>query len=225
MKQEGKLRHPAVYSDPMLPIFADLLQGVPSVLDPFAGTGKLARIKLHGFSGRVICNEIEPEWAHQSEEDVDQWIIGDAQSLPLQDSSVGAICTSPTYGNRMADSHNARDASRRITYTHCLGRTLNPHNSGQMQWGDKYRDLHQVVYSECYRVVMDGGFMIVNISNHIRKGVEVDVTKWHIESAISKGFILAEHLTIPTRRMRFGANGTKRAAVESILVFHRGKEK
>lgn len=34
------VRHPAKYSDALIPCFARLLEGTESVLDPMAGTGK-----------------------------------------------------------------------------------------------------------------------------------------------------------------------------------------
>ena len=54
----------------------------------------------------------------------------------FSDATFDMVVTSPTYGNRMADHHNAKDGRRRITYTHNLGRTLTPGNSGAMQWGE-----------------------------------------------------------------------------------------
>ena len=182
------MNHPAKYTDRFIPIFADLLQNSKSVLDPFAGTGKLAEIKRHGFKGKVICNELEPEWTKDCKYDVDLFHIGDAQDLSWI-NSVEAVCTSPTYGNRMADSHNAKDGSRRITYTHYLGRKLNENNTGQMQWGEKYKKIHENVYEECFRVLVSNGLMIVNVSNHIRNHQEIDVVKFHKETLVKIGFI------------------------------------
>jgi len=218
------MKHPAIYTDAFLPIFANLLVGSKKVLDPFAGTGKLAKIKDFGFDGIVVCNELESEWANSSLYPVDEWHIGDASFLSWA-TGVDAICTSPTYGNRMADSHNARDNSRRITYTHYIGRKLTKGNSGAMQWGENYKNLHQDVWAQCWNILPIGGKMIVNISNHIRNGDEVDVVGWH-EKCISKiGFNLVDHIKIETPRMRFGANAQKRIQHESILVFAKPKEK
>jgi tRNA G10 N-methylase Trm11 len=216
------IKHPATYSTKFIPIFAELLINKRTVLDPFGGIGKLAEIKKHGYTGKIICNEIESEWVAHSTHQVDQWNIGDAQDLSwLEDSSIEAICTSPTYGNRMADSFVAKDTSKRITYTHYLGRKLSKSNTGAMQWGDKYRAVHQQVYSECYRVLKNDGLMIVNISNHIRKGIEIDVVQWHESCLKNHGLTLIEHRKISTPRMGFGSNGNIRVKTESILIFEK----
>lgn len=212
------IKHPATYTDSFLPIFSNLLSGKKVVLDPFAGTGKLAIIKDYGFEGQVWCNELEQEWATSSSYNVDKWNIGDARDLSWA-VGVDAICTSPTYGNRMADSHNARDKSRRITYTHYLGRKLSDGNSGGMQWGDQYKHLHEQVWNECWKILPSDGLMIVNVSNHIRSGNEVDVVGWHVDCLKSIGFMPVEHIRVHTPRMRFGANSDKRIMDESILVF------
>jgi hypothetical protein len=218
-------KHPATYSAKFIPIFAELLKDKIAVLDPFGGIGKLAEIKKHGYTGKIICNEIESEWPTQSTHQVDQWNIGDAQNLSwLDNESIPAICTSPTYGNRMADSFVATDASKRITYTHYLGRKLSESNTGAMQWGDRYRQVHERVYQECYRVLENNGLMIVNISNHIRKGVEVNVVEWHEQCLIDTGFTMIEHRKIPTPRMRFGSNSKQRVDSESIIIFEKRKQ-
>lgn len=219
-KSDFKIKHPATYTDSFLPIFADLLKNCKIVLDPFAGTGKLAKIKDFGFTGQVICNELEQEWSNISKYDVDQWNIGDARDLSWV-KNVEAICTSPTYGNRMADSHNAKDESRRITYTHYIGRKLSAGNSGAMNWGTEYRHLHETVWRECYRILPLRGKMIVNVSNHIRGGKIIDVVGWHEQTLIDIGFTFIDHKKVETRRMRFGANSEKRIEHESILIFER----
>ena len=131
---------PAKYTDSFMPIFAKLLKDSPNVLDPMAGTGKLALIKNMGYVGKVICNEIEKEWVCDCYP-VDEWHFGDAACMNwLDDNSISAVCTSPTYGNRMADHFNAKDTSRRMTYKHRLGRDLDERNTGRMQWGGEIQE-------------------------------------------------------------------------------------
>ena len=193
-----------------------------NVLDPFGGTGKLALIKDFGFKGLVVCNEIEAEWAQSSPHPVDEWHIGDAQDMSwAKDSSFDAICTSPTYGNRMADHFNSKDGSRRITYRHYLGRPLKDNNSGKMQWGAKYKLLHTKVYEECFRVLVDRGIFILNISNHIRKGVEIDVSAWHCEELQKIGFTRLDTTTQKTPKMGFGDNARARTFGEYIITFEK----
>ena len=215
----NKLKHPAKYADSFLPAFAGMLKGCEKVYDPFGGTGKLARIKDHGFSGKVYCCEIEPEWT-SIEPDVDTWFIDDcAKTDYIQDNYFDAICTSPTYGNRMADHFNSKDKSHRITYKHYLGRDLNAENTGRMQWGNKYQAKHLECYAELRRVLKETGVFILNMSDHIRQGELVKVVDWHKSVLMEMGFIVIEDLKVPTPRMGFGKNGKSRVDHERIVTF------
>ena len=213
------VKHPAVYSNDFIEIFSNLLKDRKNVLDPFAGTGKISLIKNHGYNGKIICNEMEPEFSKISEYLVDEWLYEDAEYLKLND--IEAICTSPTYGNRMADHHNAKDKSKRITYTHYLGKQLKEGNTGRMQFGDLYREKHKRIYQNLYSLLNNNGLFILNISNHIRKGEEVDVVLFHKEALESVGFTLNHEIKIETKRMKFGKNSEKRVKYEYILVFEK----
>lgn len=213
------IKHPAVYSNDFIEIFASFLINKKTVLDPFGGTGKIALIKNFGFNGKVICNEMEPEFTSNGLYPVDEWYYEDAEYLNIL--NIDAICTSPTYGNRMADHHNAKDNSKRITYTHYLGKQLKDGNTGKMQYGDTYKEKHKRIYLNLYNILNANGIFILNVSNHIRKGVEIDVISFHKDTLINTGFSFIKEIKIETKRMRYGNNSEKRVKHESILVFEK----
>jgi len=215
-------KHPAKYSNQLLPILAELVQGCGHIHDPFAGTGRIFELALHGFGGRITASEIEPEWA-ACHADIE---IADVLCLPYPSGWCDGIVTSPAYGNRMADSFipgegwgNAR--SKRNTYTHALGRKLHLHNSGQLQWGDKYRDFHERAWAECGRVLVPGGRLVLNVSDHIRGGEVQAVTDWHVGCLERLGFVVEEWRNVATRRQRWGQNGDVRVAHESVIRLER----
>ena len=151
------------------------------VLDPFAGVGTIHSLRAIDKRIITIGVEIEPEWADQAPlcpdcggqgwwaeqhgpGDFEQvqcpcegrslTIVGNALALPMEwTNCFDMVITSPTYGNRMADHHNARDGSKRLTYTHQLGRPLSETNSGRMHWGQDYKDFHVRAWSEVDRVL------------------------------------------------------------------------
>lgn len=213
-------KHPAVYSDRLLHLFAEALRGVPVVLDPMGGTGKLALVKHHGYSGRVVVNELEAEFANGYA--VDEWHIADAADMRwAPDASFPAICTSPAYGNRCADHHNARDRSRRITYKECLGRDPSAESTAVMQWGEAYRLKHRQIYAECLRVLAPGGLLVLNMKDHIRRKRRQYVSKWHLDTLRGMGLHLAKCSAVRLRGMGFGANRHARCPVEYVFVFEK----
>lgn len=216
-------KHPAKYTNSFIPMFASILSepGYQKILDPFAGVGKIGSIRQHGFSGQIYANEIEPEWILPNEYGCDVITTEDAECLTYPDGFFDAVCTSPTYGNRMADHHNAKDGSNRITYTHCLGRTLHEANTGKMQWGEVYRRKHEAIYKNLVRMIRPGGVFILNISNHIRKGQEVDVCSFHVKTLEDLGMVLSSDTSVETPRMRQGRNGAKRVRDEHIYVLRK----
>jgi len=216
-------QHPAKYTDVLLPIFARILQehGAQSVLDPMAGVGKIGLLRDYGFSGRIVANEIEPEWAAQAPAHVEMH-IGDAAAMTwARDGEFDAIVTSPTYANRMADHHNARDGSRRYTYRHMLGRPLHPANTGKLQWGEAYREAHRRIWKECIRVLKPGGIMVVNVKNHIRRGEIVRVSEWHADELRRQGLEEVERVQVACPGMRNGANARLRVDHEDVWVFQK----
>lgn len=221
MISKSHVRHPAAFSDVLLPVIDGFVypgQQKPYklILDPFAGIGKLRKIVPD-----MIANEIEPEWALMSGV---PGIVGDATELAFDDEVFDAVVTSPTYGNRMADSfvdHQPAKKYRRNTYTHAIGRKLHRNNSGKMQWGPKYRETHVLAWSECFRVLRYGGILVLNVSDHIRSGKRIPVSHWHKKILVNTGFDYIESKQVKTPRNGFGQNGKLRVGFEWVMLFRK----
>ena len=136
------------------------------------------------------------------------------------------------YGNRMADHHRAKDVypsghpkegqlTRRLTYTHMLGRDLSPNSGAALQWGGDYRDLYQKVLDEMVRVTAAGGLVVVNVSNHIRKHVEEPVVEWWLARMMFAGLALEAMIPVETQRMGFWKDHEARVDCEYVFVTRR----
>ena len=195
-----------------------MLHGCKYILDPFAGTGKIFKLKRWYPDAKIFGIEIQPEWAKIKK----GIVIGNALYLPFPDQTFDAICTSPTYGNRMAD-HDEGTVNLgwefRKTYASALQKQLHPDNSGAMQWGQGYRDFHAKAWIESLRVLNQGGKFVLNIKNHIRAGQEQKVTEWHIQTLLSMGLTFIDHTKIKTPSMKHGKNSELRVPYESVITF------
>jgi len=194
--------HPAKYNFKFIPSFVEFLSGCKTILDPFGGTGRVKLLEQYGFSTTDV--EIEPEWA--------TCICGDSQKLPFKDNSFDGICTSPTYGNRMADSFVDKKPERhykRNTYHHTLGRKPSFHNTGLYHFGKRYLNLHEMIYKECKRVLKPNGVFVLNTKNFIHSGVETDVTNAHLCILSGMGFVVKELRSVPTNGLKYGDNRTR----------------
>jgi tRNA G10 N-methylase Trm11 len=257
--------NPATFSPRILTVIAAELReflpnetGTAKILDPFAGPGGVHALRAHRHETWGI--EIEREWAAAN-----RWTFqGDATQLASLSTvrrrmPFDAIVTSPTYGNRMADHHEAADRcrecctvwiedpntgngdwvtapdydgcsscggtglTRRHTYRHQLGRPLHPRNTGGMQWGDEYRDLHRLAWVQCFDVLADGGLFILNVKDHVRGGEFQGVPGWHLRTLQSLGFIVENATAVATGGMRHGANSTLRADAELVITLRKGE--
>ena len=207
--------HPAKYTDALLVTMAHMLKGCRRILDPFGGTGKVFLLNQWLPDADIDAVEIEARVAAINP----RTTHGNAKYLPWPDNTFDAICTSPTYANRMADHHNAKDGSKRRTYRHMFGEELHPDNSGAMQWGDDYRALHVAAWTEARRVLQPRGRFVLNIKDHIRGGKTIPVTQWHIDTLTALGFTMQRHERINTPSMRYGKNSELRVEYESVILF------
>lgn len=232
MTETKQMIHPAPYSAPILERFVAILQDrlavqpdLPiKVLDPFAGTGRIHQ--LGGNLVETVGVEIQPQWAALHP----QTRVGDATALPTPwTGHFDVVITSPTYGNRFADKHKAKDGSVRRSYTHDLRRMtgdeeleLEPTNTGQFQFHTKqYQELHRKAYHEVWRVLRAGGWFVLNVSDSIKNREVVPVAQWHHDLATDIGFDTIEIIPIETRRMKFGQNAAARPAYEMIYVMEK----
>lgn len=218
-RRKQSAEHPAKFSVVIMDAIVESLAAasVTRILDPFAGTGLVHAIadRLHVDSVGV---EIEPEWAAMHPRTVC------ADSRTLTHDLVGqfdAVITSPTYGNRMADHHDARDLSDRGTYKHRLGRELTDGNSGAMYWGDEYRNLHTDVYRRCVELLAPLGTFVVNVKDHVKDGRRVPVSAWHLSTLLGLGLTFVDDASVPSKGLggSVGDNSLDRLGVEHIYVF------
>lgn len=210
------MKHPAKFSDSILAAIEPLLPERGVILDPFAGTGRVHELATDRRSTFGV--ELEPEWAEMH----DRTFVGNALDMMWGDEAFDAIVTSPTYGNRMADHHDAKDGSQRMTYRHVLGRPLSSYNSGALQWGNAYKDFHYDAWGEAIRVLKPGGLFILNCKDHVRQGVVQRVTLWHWQLfRYSADFETVAVRKVRTPGMGFGANGSARVGHEWVIALRK----
>jgi hypothetical protein len=230
--RKQRVRHPAKFSDTIL---AQLNTIVPAgiYLDPFAGTGRVHELQrlVEAPDGTVALREtvgieIQPQWAALHP----QTQVGNALHLPDEwTGRFDGIITSPTYGNRFADHHNAADPSTRRSYTHDL-RTmtgdatlrLEADNSGTVHFRQpRYAQFHRRAWTECHRVTRSDATMYLNISNFIEKGKEQSVIGVHVKLLVQTGWTIEAIHDIDTPRLRYGQNHEARVDGEVIIVARR----
>lgn len=253
---EYQLDHPAKWSEAVLQVLRDVVDREAltqdrrlRVLDPFAGVGRLRLAQALGADAVYAVEgvELQPEWGDEGT------LPGDATSLPADWSGrYDAVVTSPCYGNRMADHHDASDPCQRCggtgyystqrppdfaqvvcrqckgaglswrnTYAHALrrqGADVIPGSAATLQWGTRYREVHTDALSEMLRVTVEGGLVVVNMSNHIRDGVEQPVVEWWVNQLLHRRCLLIEVRRVRTPRQRNGANGELRVDGEVVIV-------
>lgn len=211
--------HPAKFTDSILVTMRAMIRREaitlgfkPRLLDPFAGTGKIHELGDVAYTTGV---ELEPEWAacHPRTR------VDDATRLPRWWARrFHIVATSPCYGNRLADHHNAADASERHGYKFSLGRAPSPGSGAVLQWGPEYRAMHMLAWTEVARVIVPGGLFLLNVSDHQRDKVLQPVAAWHVDWLVSHGWRIALEVPVPTPRHRHGENHEARAPFELVVA-------
>jgi hypothetical protein len=190
------------------------------VLDPFAGTGE----RLKSTRGiQFYGAELQYHWAKQRDRDNISMVVANTlRGLPFAYDSFDGIFTSPDYGNRYADHHNAQDPSLRRSYFHDhlagTGEPLHPDNGGLLHWGPAYRQHKRKSYIILLKYLKLDGLVLVNVSDIVRNKRVVPCVAWHDLQLRALGVKMERRIEVETPRMRMGANSKARVSHEVILV-------
>lgn len=220
--------HPAKFTPVILSALQEIVnEWAPSdvtaprwtVLDPFAGTGR-----IHELVGcRTFGIEMEQPWADMHPRTKQ----GDATALPYKDKSFDAWISSIVYGNRMSDHWKAKDPSKRHSYTFTMRRGLDdpdyelqPNNAGLMFfWNEDWKELHRKAFAEAIRVTRS--LIVVNCKNFYRtvKGVEIleQPVEWVEAELIRQGCEIVERRHVPVRGLTHGST-RNRVDHEAIVI-------
>jgi DNA modification methylase len=227
-----EVRHPAPFSNSIIDKLCELVpDGV--YLDPFCGIGRV--FQLTRDDRRFVGLELEREWAEQAMVRAESFGMSHTDvyctdALKYMGRYAGAksvkrfdgIVTSPVYGNRMSDHHNAQDMSTRRSYTHYLGHELTEGNSGAMYfWQEEYKEFHRRAWKLCAKVTKKGGMMYLNVSDFIRDKEIVKTVKWHAKALGKTGWKVEDIVDVGTPRFRDGANAELRVDAEAIIIARR----
>lgn len=109
--------HPATFSKAIMRVLheltiseADRVGHELAVLDPFAGVGTIHELPAGDERISTFGIEIQPEWAAAHPQTTCANMLDFARSWESEPFDM--IVTSPCYGNRMSDHHNAQDKCR-----------------------------------------------------------------------------------------------------------------
>lgn len=209
--------HPATYPVGVLQMFRELLGPVLTVLDPFAGIGKIHNLQP---TYRTVGVELEAEWARAHPDT----IVGDSRELVgmFGLGRFDAIATSPAYGNRLADHYDAYDPESRRTYSIDLGRRLSDGNGAGLHYATdgRYEDLHRAVWEQCRDVLVPDGVLLLNVKDFVRNRRVMDVSGWHVRTLVDLGFTVTDVRTVSTGGLPMASLALD-ALPELVVAFRR----
>lgn len=240
-------KHPAAYSKTIVEVLDGLVRaeqrrlGRPiTVFDPMAGVGRIHRLAREGKI-ETFGMELEPSWAACHERTAcgdsiawmghelmaDQnWHYKSHPQVTGIAPPFDVIASSPPYGNRFSDSHDAQDGSRRRSYAHDLaaeGYEIHPDNAGTLPWGPRYWTVLSRLYRALPNVLADGGLVLWNVSDFVKDKALVPAVMWHRGALNGVGFYEDQRpRLVETERMSYGENREARAPSEVVLRLRYG---
>lgn len=252
MRAAGRtVHHPARYSPEVTTLFRFLVGANARVHDPFAGTGEKLLETALTRSWHLTGTEIEPEFI------VEPWVVqGDATdpaTYPrriecgecgyIDERFMGCtnhhprgyvIMTSPVYPNGMADSWNAKDASKRRTYRTGLAQTTGVdrqlHENNMGRWGYRhgvFSTERRVYWSIAERAAAcwnDAEAVLLNVSDFMAGERRIPIVHPWRELLHRNGWQTIDVHRVPTKRYGMGANRDVRVDTEIVLhAYGRGE--
>jgi hypothetical protein len=170
----------------------------PRLLDPFCGSGRIADLAdLYTCYGI----EIEAEWADQARRRglAEVWTgrAEDVLAAWAGQRRFHAICTSPCYGNRLADQYapdlQAPKHRLRRTYRLALGHALAEGSLAALQWTNEgFRTQHACILERGVEVLLPGGLFFLNVKNHRREHRLQLVSEWFLQLLLDLGLELLD---------------------------------
>lgn len=220
------MHHCATYSKQLWEPMRQMGDSIPgaTVYDPMAGIGTVADV-FPDFVPRGC--EIEPEYA------VRPW-IEPINCLQHSDAYL-FICTSPPYGNRMADQYlgtpeekelrsKTGKRPRRQGYAIDLNRKVSPGSSAGLQWGPKYRSTMTEIWQHIVNVNLRSrdGYLLVNVGSSFKNRTYQPVAEWTLQTLMGMDVGLVDYRFVETPGNRDGQNRELRVGGEHLYLFRKG---
>lgn len=229
---EPRNEHPACFSPEIIAALTPILSELDlPVHDPLAGTGERLGRLCDELGLDFTGTEIEEEFI------VDERVsVGDSTQRDSYPRAVAGmpdvdprnpgfvVVTSPTYGNGMNDSFEAKDDSKRHTYRAALGRPLHANNTGGygIRRGESAMNTYWDLHRQAVRWWPDRA--VVNVSDFIHSGAPFPLVDGWKRLLGEHGYAITDEIKVATKRQGFGANREARVETESILICQRRSE-